>query len=218
MNTFDELLELPGAAPVLAAKLSGRIIGRIADGFEDDPALYDMMSLFNTIDYKWPEQTMSLRAMFELHLKDASKESADNEDSLEALTPEQRAMWEKETTKLSKHDKLRKALPMIIDLQAAASPTTESWDELTPINQWSLLNATEKEVHSRLVRYTQWAEEDEAKGKTESNAITLRDDTQEAVDPLGILITKFLADPDIADALKQDLESGIRVPVRTIAA
>jgi len=215
-NVFEEILLLPGAAPVLAAKLSGRIIGRIADGFDEDPALYDMMCLFRALEDKWPEQTMSLRAMYDLQMKDADKEVSSLTAGLEGLTPEQRELWMKEPVKQNRKDRLQAALPKIIDLHTAAFGNAAAWTDLTRINQWSLLNAVERGVHSRLANYVKWAAEDEAKGKTESNAITLRGDALEAVQELTILITTFLTTPAIAKALAADVESGIRVPTRLI--
>jgi hypothetical protein len=217
MNTFEEILLLPGAAPILAAKLSGRIISRIADGFDDDPALGDMMNLFCVLENKWPEQTMSLRDMFELQMKDAVKESAIDQETLDSLTPEQRDLWLRERTKRTKSDKLRTALPKIVDLHAESVPDTESWDDLTTINQWSLLNAVERSLHDRLRRYMTWAQTDEDKGLEDSNAITLRNDAQDAVEPLSLLITEFLATPAVAQDLEQDMSNGIRVPERFVA-
>lgn len=213
-NTFEEILLLPGAAPVLAAKLSGRLIGRIADGFDEDPALFDMMCLYRCLEDKWPEQTMSLRDMYDLQMKDATKEESSMVEGLEDLTPEQRDLWMQEKSKQTRVDKLRAALPKIIDLHTAATPNTESWDDLTPINQWSLLNATERGLHSRLSRYAKWAKADEDKGREDSNAIRLRDDAQDAVDPLSIIITTFLTDPSTQQALQHDADNGIRVPIR----
>jgi hypothetical protein len=217
-SVFEEILLLPGAAPVLAAKISGRIIGRIADGFDQDPALYDMMCLFRCLENKWPEQTMSLRDMYNLQMKDAKAEAAQNEASLDSLTPEQRDLWMKErTSKQSRVDKLEAALPKIIDLHTAAIDSVAAWNDLTPINQWSLLNAVERGVHKRRARYAQWAKEDDERGKTESKNYDLLEDVEEAIKALSVLITKFLSTPDIADALTADADNGIRVPTRFVA-
>jgi hypothetical protein len=216
-SVFDEILLLPGAAPVLAAKLSGRIIGRIADGFDEDPALYDMMCLFRSLEDKWPEQTMSLRAMYDLQMKDADKEVASLSAGLEGLTAEQRELWMKEPVKQNRKDKLQAALPKIVDLHTAAFANPAAWNDLTRINQWSLLNAMERGIHKRLTDYTKWAAEDEAKGKTESNAITLREDAMDAVKEVTVLITTFLSTPAVAKELEEDASSGIRVPTRLTA-
>jgi hypothetical protein len=218
MNTFEEILLLPGTAVILADKLSGRIIGRIADGFDKDPALYDMMCLFRALEDKWPDSVMSLRAMYDLQMEDAAKDSSASDEAMEGLTPEQRELWLKEPIKASKKDRLQQALPTIIDLHTRATPDSGSWEDLTTINQWSLLNAVEKGLHQRLKRYKVWAKEDEDNGKTESRAITLRDDAQEDVEPLAELITAFLADSAVVQDLEQDVSNGIRVPVRFIAA
>ena len=215
MNVFEELLLLPGAAPILADKLSGRIIGRVAQGFGEDEALQDMMDLFRAIENKWPQNVMSIRAMFELQLSDAAKETAVPEDLTEGLTAEQKAMWESEPTRTeSRVTKLKNALPKIIDLYTNAKPNSSSWDNLTTINKWSLLNAIERSLQTRLVRYTTWAAEDEAKGKTESKAITALQDAEDASLPLFDLITNFLEDPDVKEDLELDASIGIRVPIR----
>ena len=215
MNVFEEILLLPGAAPILANKLSGRIISRVADGFDADPALGDMMNLYRAIETKWPDTVLSLREMFDLQLKDASQDNKASESAVEGLTPEQRAIWESEPTRSeSRVQRLQKALPKIVDLYAQAKPEADSWDDLTTINQWSLLNALERSLHSRLQQYRQWAKEDEDKGRTESNAITRRDDAEDAVQPLYDLITDFLTNDAVAQDLAKDAENGIRVPVR----
>jgi hypothetical protein len=215
-NVFEELLTLPGAALVLADKLSGRIIGRIADGFDDDPALESMMNLFRAIENKWPDQVLSLREMFEVQLKSASKDTEASSKAMEGLTDKQRQIWLGEQTRTrSPIDKLQQALPKIVDLYASASNAdTKRWEDLTTINQWSLLNATEKGVHDRLQRYKKWATEDHDKGRTESDAITLFEDTGDAIEPLYELITQFLDDPIINAALEADSSNGIRVPIR----
>lgn len=215
MNTFEEILLLPGAAPILADKLSGRIISRVADGFSDDPALGDMMNLYRAIENKWPDNVLSLREMYDIQLKDASQDTANNQEAVDGLTPEQRAIWESEPTRSeTRVQRLQKALPKIVDLYAAATPEPASWEDLLPINQWSLLNALERGVHKRLNTYQKWAKDDEDKGRTESNAITLRDDTNDAIKPLFDLITDFLQDEGIAQSLEQDVANGIRVPDR----
>jgi len=218
MNTFEKLLLLPGAALVLADKLSGRIIGRIADGFDEDPALGNMMNLFRAIENKWPDSVLSLREMYDVQLKSASKDNAASDKAMEGLTEKQRQVWLNEQTRTrSPVDKLQQALPKIIDLYAEASGDPKYWDELTPINQWSLLNATERGVHDRLQRYKKWATEDRDKGREESDAITLYDDTGDAIEPLYELITQFLKTPKVKKALEQDASNGIRVPTRTAA-
>lgn len=218
MNTFEKLLLLPGAAPILADKLSGRIVSRVADGFDQDPALGYMMNLFRSIEFKWPKSIMSLREMYEVQLNDASKDSTISTEAMGGLTAEQRAVWESEPTRNeSRENRLKEALPKIVDLYAEAEPIYESWDDLEPINQWSLLNAVERGLQKRLERYKAWAKEDEDKGRTESNAITLRNDANDAVVPLHDLITEFLDDPVISDSLERDAANGIRVPVRQVA-
>lgn len=215
MNTFEHILLLPGAAPILADKLSGRIISRVADGFGEDPALGNMMNLFRALEAKWPDLVLSLREMYDIQLTDAGKASAASQEAMEGLTPEQREIWLQEPTRSeSRETRLSKALPKIVDLYGASIPETASWEDLTPINQWSLLNALERGLHSRLERYRKWAKEDEDKGRTESNAITLRNDAEEAIVPLFDAITEFLADPVIAKELEQDVANGIRVPTR----
>jgi hypothetical protein len=218
MNVFEEILLLPGAAPILADKLSGRIVGRVADGFDTDPALGDMMNLFRAIENKWPSQTYSLRDMYDRLLKNAGQDTEDTQEAVDGLSEAQRAVWESESSRIqSKVQKFKESLPKIVDLYAAAEPNTESWEDLTPINQWSLLNALERGLYDRLQRYREWAASDEERGQSESNAITLRDDADDAVQPLYDLITGFLADPVIAQALEQDATNGIRVPVRRVA-
>jgi hypothetical protein len=212
MNAFDTILTLPGAAAVLADKLSGRIISRVAAGFADDPALGDMMNLYKALEAQHP--VLSLREMFELQLKDAASEAPDLSD----LTPEQREIWNNEpTANQSRRDRLQAALPTIVDLYAAATPQAESWDDLTTINQWSLLNATERGVYDRLHRYETWAAEDEAKGREDTNAIRRRDQTIAVVEPLFELITKFLQDKHVIQDLDAARDDGIRVPARRTA-
>jgi hypothetical protein len=215
MNVFEEILLLPGAALVLADKLSGRIISRVADGFGQDPALEFMMNLYRAIENKWPQQVLSLREMFDIQLKDASKDIATSQVALDKLTEQQREVWlGEQTRKQSRETKLQAALPKIVDLYAAAEGDTDVWEDLSSINQWSLLNALERGVYNRLQRYKTWAKEDEAKGREVSDAITLRDDANEATQALYELITEFLLDPDIAQALETDTNNGIRVPER----
>lgn len=216
LSVFEEILLLPGAALVLADKLSGRMISRIADGFGQDPALEFMMNLFRTIENKWPQQVLSLREMFDIQLKDASKDIATSQVALDNLTEQQREIWlGEQTRKQSRETKLQAALPKIVDLYATAEPDsdtsrgTASWEDLSPINQWSLLNAVERGLYSRLQRYEKWAKEE-----GNDKAVTLRDDADEAVQALYILITDFLLDPDIAQALEADALNGIRVPER----
>lgn len=209
LNVFEEILLLPGAALVLADKLSGRIISRVADGFGEDPALEFMMNLFRAIENKWPQQVLSLREMFDIQLKDASKDVAVNQVALDKLTEQQREIWlGEQTRKQSRVDKLQNALPKIVDLYAAASGNITSWKDLSPINQWSLLNATERGIFDRLQRYKKWAEEGGEK------AIILRDDADEAIQALYELITDFLLDPYVEGALEDDADNGIRVPER----
>jgi hypothetical protein len=211
MNVFEEILSLPGAALVLADKLSGRIIGRVADGFGDDPALSSMMNLFRTIENKY--EVLSLREMHDLQLKDAGKENAASQAALDELTEEQREIWMGEPVRVeSRETRLKKVLPKIVDLYAEAEPIAESWDDLTTINQWSLLNATERGLHERLCRYQKWAKEPD-----NDRAIALRDQADDAMVPLFSLITDFLADPGVAKDLKQDADNGIRVPERRAA-
>ena len=217
MNPFEEILLLPGAAPILGAKLAGRIIGRIADGFDEDPALGDMMKLYRAIEDKWPEQTMSLRDMYNLQLKDAAQDTESVQTALDGLTEEQKSVWLSEKAKEPRMQKLQQALPKIVDLYSVSTPDTESWDDLTTINQWSLLNATERGLHERVKRYAKWAHEDREKGRTESNAITLFEDANDAVQPLYDLVTDFLEDPVVAQALDDDAANGIRVPTRLVA-
>lgn len=212
LNVFEEILLLPGAALVLADKLSGRIISRIADGFDQDPALGFMMNLFRAIENKWPQQVLSLREMYDIQLKDAAKDVATSQVALNGLTKEQREIWlGEQTRKQSRETKLQAALPKIVDLYAAAESSrgTASWEDLSSINQWSLLNAVERGVYDRLQRYKKWAKEE-----GNDKAITLRDDADEAIQDLYILITDFLLDPDIAQTLEADAASGIRVPER----
>ena len=212
LNVFEEILLLPGAALVLADKLSGRIISRIADGFDQDPALGFMMNLFRAIENKWPQQVLSLREMYDIQLKDAAKDVATSQVALDGLTKEQREIWlGEQTRKQSRETKLQAALPKIVDLYAAAEPSksTANWEDLSSINQWSLLNAVERGVYDRLQRYKKWAKEE-----GNDKAITLRDDADEAIQDLYILITDFLLDPDIAQTLEADAASGIRVPER----
>lgn len=214
---IKEILLMPATATVLAAKLSGRTISRVADGFGDDPALGDMMNLYQALEHKWPDRVLSLREMFELQLTAARKEQVSHEADLGGLTPEQREIWEKEKTQQSRAEKLVRALPKIIDLYNNATAEPDSWDDLTVINQWSLLNATERGLHKRLEQYRGWAAEDEAKGREQTNAIQLRDEASEELVPLGKLITTFLADPTTAEALQRDAANGIRVPTRLVA-
>jgi len=217
MKPFEEILLMPSTSAVLAAKLSGRTISRVTDGFGDDPALGDMMNLFQTLEHKWPDRVLSLREMFELQLTAARKEQGSHEADLSGLTPEQREIWEKEKTQEPRAEKLVKALPKIIDIYNNATAEPDSWDDLTVINQWSLLNATERGLHKRLEQYRSWAADDEAKGREDTNAIRLRDEAIEELLPLGAIITAFLADPTTAEALKRDAANGIRVPTRLVA-
>ena len=74
MNTFEKVLDIPGAATVMGSKIIGRVIGQVANGYGEDEVLVDELCLFKAIEAKYPKDTISMPAMFKSMVRRASKE------------------------------------------------------------------------------------------------------------------------------------------------
>ena len=215
MKTFEQILEVPGAANILAAKLVGRVIDQVARGFGDDESLEDSISLFKAIEQKYPEDTISLPNLFKRIRKSASTDT-DEGLKLEGLTPEQQALWKAEGVE-SERDALDKSMPRLTELLQTTKPDAGAWGNLPTIAQWSLLHKVEESLPSRIAIWSGYAETDRRAGKTNTKAIRLEKQYADAITPLYDIVTKFLGYKAVQKELDQCKEAGINVPVRVAA-
>ena len=201
------LLTISGAAPVLAAKIIGRVIGQVANGFGKDEQLVDELSVYKAIAVKYPKDTITLNSMFKL-----MRNRADTSGTVDTsnMTEEEAALWED----ASERDQLDKSIPELTALFISAPSDIKAWDNLPTIAQWSLLNAVEVALPGKLTMYKGWADTDRAAGKVNTNAMRLETDVEAAIPKVFKLITEFLANKKVAADLAYDRESGIAVPIR----
>jgi hypothetical protein len=211
---FDRILELPGAAPVLAAKIAGRVIGQVARGFGKDKANLDELNLFKAIEEKYPDDTFPIADMFKKMLDSAPATPSNGMSEAVANLPEaERTLWV--TANKSDKQKLLDALPEISALFHAAKANPDSWNDLTVIAQWSLLNALEAALPGKIELYQGWLSKD--RNKDGKSARLLRD-AMAAQTAVYDIVTEFLDDEYNQEALAEEAERGVAVPVRTVQA
>ena len=106
LKTINAILTIPGAAPVLAAKIIGRVIGQVANGFGKDEQLVSELSVYKAIAVKYPVDVITLPDMFKTMLRRANTEvdTSDFAASLENMTPEQKTLWETPNADISERD------------------------------------------------------------------------------------------------------------------
>lgn len=218
MNTFQKVLAIPGAAPVMAAKILGRFIDQCARGFHEDAVLTDELALYKAIEAQYPQTTVSLPSMFKSMLKRAKTEVAEGfNDTLEGMSEEQKALWTSDG-ELTEREALLKAMPVITKLFSEAEADPERWDDMPTIAQWSLLNATEAALPGKIELYKGWALRDQVNQRTNSNSAKLAKDAEGAVKPLYMVVTDFLNDDNVKADLAKEAEAGVNVAPRLIAA
>jgi hypothetical protein len=216
MNTFQKVLDLPGAATIMAAKIIGRVIDQVARGFGEDPTLADELCLFRAIEAKYQKDTISMPKMFKNMVARAKTETVDGIDSgMENLSADQKALWDAEDDATEKQA-LLDSMPELTKLFLASDPDPERWDDMPAIAQWSLLNATEATLPDKVALYKSWADRDRIQNKLNTNAMRLETDANDAIEPLFFIITEFLEDEDIKNELAVEAESGTNVPPRLV--
>ena len=217
MNTFEKVLEVPGAASILAAKIAGRVIDQVARGFGEDETLVSELCLFKVIEQKYPRDTISMPNMFKTMRNRAKTETSEGlSEMLEQLTPEQRQIWEADDD-LTERQALDAALPKLTDLILQATPDSDRWEDLPVIAQWSLLNKTESTIPEKIATWTAYAETDRTAGKHDTNATRLEKIYRDAVQPMHDIVSEFLTTDTVAEELAEDRARGINVPPRMVA-
>lgn len=202
--------DLPGAAPIMAATIIGRVIGQVRDGFHTDPQLVDELCVYKAIQRRFPDDTVTMPNMFKDMVRRASTEKTDL--PMDNLTEEQKKLWEGDS---SEREKLLASMPKLTSLFQQAEPDFERWDDLTAIAQWSLLYAVETKLPGKISLYKSWIVKDEAQNRTNTNATRLLKEAEAAVKPLHTYITKFLK--DVKADLEAEAEKGTAVPKRIAA-
>ncbi len=220
LKTINAILAIPGAAPVMAAKIIGRVIGQVSNGFGKDEQLVSEISVYKAIAVKYPNDTISLPDMFKTMLRRANTEvdTADFAASLENMTEEQKALWATPNADLSERDQMLESMPEMTTLFGKAPTDIKAWLDLPTIAQWSLLNAVEQTLPSKISLYGDWASRDRTAGKVATNAMRLETEATEAVPLVFKTVTDFLKNKDVAHDLDVDRDHGIAVPERQIAA
>jgi hypothetical protein len=219
LKTINAILTIPGAAPVMAAKIIGRVIGQVANGFGKDEQLESEISVYKAIAVKYPADTISLPDMFKTMLRRANTEveTADFSAELEGMSEEQKALWDTPDADLSERDQMLAAMPEMTTLFGKAPVDIKAWLDLPTIAQWSLLNAVEQTLPNKVSLYKSWADRDRTAGKASTNAMRLESEAEAAIPTTFKIITEFLDNKDVAKDLDTDREHGIAVPVRNVA-
>lgn len=215
-KTINALLALPGAAPVLGAKIIGRVIGQVANGFGKDDQLVYELAIYKAIAAKYPKDTITMMKMFDTMKNNANTESNSvPADELEGMSEEERDLWT--STDLSDRDQLLASRAELTSLFVNAPTDTKHWLDLPTIAQWSLLNAVETALPDKVAMYKGWADTDRIMGKTGTNAMRLQADAEAAIPVVHKTITEFLANKNVAADLTADRKAGIAVPIRAAA-
>ena len=216
MNTFVQVLAFEGAATVMAAKIAGRVIDQVARGFTESPELLDSISLFKAIQERYPETTITFQAMFGNMVKKAKTEVTEGiNEALAGMTAEEQALWKADGD--SEKAALLKAIPFLTKLRIDTVADVESWDNLSTIAQWSLLNSTEAALPGKLQLYASWVARDMQADKTNTNAMKLHSMTAAAIPAVFDIVSEFLSDETVKLNLAEDKTNGINVPPRLIA-
>lgn len=188
---IERLVDLEGAALVLANITCGRVIGQIARGFGDDEEVRAQASLYLAIRAQYGEDAVvSIPVMFNRMLKNAD----DNTKALEGLdlTDEEKAEWAAQMGD-SEADQLRKSVRKVADVMAEEGPTAtiQAWYDLSPLAQHSLAVRTERNLWNAVKRYSEW---------TSESGAHLREVHSAAVEPLKELVS------ELCTTLKDDLD------------
>ena len=212
-NVIQKVNKLNGAAPVLGAKIIGRIIDQVARGFTEDEQLGDLMAVYKGLLATHPD-TVSMRAMWEsMHKRAVARENANGfKSEFDKLSPEQQSVWEDEN-QASEREALEHAVPLLSKLFIETEANIERWDDLPTIAQWSLLNRMEGDLPNKISLYTGWTM---GTGDT-TKAQRLLANVQNDVQPVYELITQFLNNKTVNNELCDLAEQGINVRPRMIA-
>ena len=214
-TTFDKILDVPASATILGTKIIGRVIDQIARGYDEDESLPHLISLYKAIQEKYPQDTITLPAMFKTMVR-RTQNNTDEEfgSALASMSDEAKSLWTAEYG--AEKQALLDAMPTITALFTASNADVKAWKELPAIGQWSLLFATEIALPQKISLYKGWAATDTAQGKVDTNAMRLQASAEAAIKPTFDIITKFLTKHE--KELEMDAASGINVPTRTAQA
>ena len=161
MKTINAILASPGAAPVLAAKIIGRVIGQVANGFGKDEQLTSELSVYKAIATKYPKDTISLNDMFKT-MRGRANTEIDNPIDTSGMTEEEKALWQNDD--VSEREQLDKSIPELTALFVETPVDIKAWADLPTIAQWSLLLAVENTLPNKVTLYKGWADRDRLAG------------------------------------------------------
>jgi hypothetical protein len=216
LAVIETIFDIPGAAPVLAAKIIGRVIDQVARGFGEDENIPLELSIYKAIQAKYPN-TVTMPDMMKSMLRRANDSNEDTVDMLEGLDDEAKEIWGGVNDGTEKQALLNARMPLA-KLYTDAEENAAAWDELPTIAQWSLLNSTEVELPKKVSLWKGYADTDRAANKTNTNATRRQAEAEAAIEPFAKLVTAFLKNKAVKEDLALELSAGTNVPPRLAIA
>ena len=205
---IKEITSIQVIATMIAAKILGRTIDAVKRGFAEDPELPAQLNLYRGIQDLHPEDTVSVKEMFDSMVNRAESRETTAAANIKGLTPEQQKMWQGDNDGKKESAELIAAIPEVLNLLMAAKPNVNSWEQMPVIGQWAILSSVERSLPSKAEFYR-------SKGGT--NFLALADQIDQASPVFYKILTKYLEQKDVIAALDLARESGINVPVRNAA-
>ena len=196
-------------ATMIAAKILGRAIDAVKRGFKEDPELPAQLNVYRAIQDQYPDTTVSVKEMYDSMVARAEKREKTAAANIKGLTPEQQALWSGPDGEKKESKELLDSIPAVLDLLMAATPDYNSWKDMPVIGQWAILSSVERSLPDKASFY---------RGKGGTNFLSLADQIDKASPVYFELITEYLAQKGVSNALKLASESGINVPERQVAA